>query len=70
MSEDLQLRQKCQEFLDGDLRQDEFVGWFIEYAAWNWSTTFWCHVMRMKSKHDHIGDHIQTTRFGGDSDGE
>ena len=68
MSEDLQLRQKCKEFVDGDIGQDEFVGWFIKYAAWNWSTTFWCHVVRMKSKHDHIGDHIDTVRLGDDDE--
>lgn len=69
MGENLLLRQKCQAYLDGEIREDEFVGWFVKEASYQWSTTFWCQVIRLKSKHDHVGDHIESKRLGGENDG-
>lgn len=67
MGENIKLRTKAKEYLDGEIREDEFVGWFVEHAAWNYSTTFWCHVMRLKSTHDHVGDHLKSRRLGDDA---
>ena len=58
MAENLRYRTLAQQFVDEEIDQQEFVAEIIEEAAWDMSTTFWCHVMRMKARHDHIGDEI------------
>ena len=58
MGENLRYRKLAQRYVDKDIEQEEFVAEIIEEAAWDMSTTFWCHVIRLKSRHDHIGDEI------------
>jgi cytochrome c551/c552 len=58
MGENLVYRKIAQKFVDEEIDQREFVARIIEEASYDMSTTFWCHVIRLKSQHDHIGDEI------------
>ena len=58
MSHNMVIDKLINEYQDGDIEQAEFVGKVLEEISYDMPTTFWCHVIRMKSEHDHIGDEI------------